>query len=190
MNILQALPQVFHLAANYNLDEHRIVGTSALSAIDSYNRHRTRLQPTTVKGTSRSRCVCQAIKFSLFWVEYESFTRANSVEEAVRRGQRHVEQAKLKLGMQMDDKAFQASLLESQVMVTKDHSKWNFDALQELLEGPLLNPKRMEEAIKVSRYVRRLISFYHPFSHRFCDLPRSKVCHIFFHRIFLAYSML
>ncbi|CAL1712811.1 unnamed protein product [Somion occarium] len=152
---IQALPQVFHLAANYNLDEHRIVGTSALSAIDSYNRHRTRLQPTTVKGTSRS--------------------RANSVEEAVRRGQRHVEQAKLKLGMQMDDKAFQASLLESQVMVTKDHSKWNFDALQELLEGPLLNPKRMEEAIKVSRYVRRLISFYHPFSHRFCDLPRSKL---------------
>ena len=38
------------------------------------------------------------------------------MEEAVRRGQRHVEQARIKLGMQMDDKAFQASLLESQVM--------------------------------------------------------------------------
>lgn len=60
-------------------------------------------------------------------------------------------------------------------MVTKDHTKWNFDTLQELLEGPLLNPKRMEEAIKVSKYIKRLISFYHPFSHRFSDLPKMKV---------------
>ena len=61
-------------------------------------------------------------------------------------------------------------------MVTKDHTKWNFDTLQDLLEGPLLNPKRMEEAIKVSKYIKRLLSFYHPFSHRFSDMPRNKVC--------------
>lgn len=41
--------------------------------------------------------------------------RANSVEDAVRRGQRHVEQVKLKMSMQMDDKTFQACLLETQV---------------------------------------------------------------------------
>jgi rapamycin-insensitive companion of mTOR len=44
--------------------------------------------------------------------------RANSVEDAVRRGQRHVEQVKLKMSMQMDDKTFQASLLETQVRIT------------------------------------------------------------------------
>lgn len=63
-------------------------------------------------------------------------------------------------------------------MLTKDCSKWNFDTLQELIEGPLLNPKRMEEAIKVSRFMRRLMSFFHPFSHlthRFCDMARVKV---------------
>lgn len=74
----------------------------------------------------------------------------------------------------MDDKAFQTLLLDSQVMTTKDQTKWNFDVLQDLMEGPFLNPKRMEEAIKVSRYVRKLVSFYHPFSHRFSDLSRSK----------------
>ncbi|KZS99473.1 uncharacterized protein LAESUDRAFT_816934 [Laetiporus sulphureus 93-53] len=62
----------------------------------------------------------------------------------------------------------------SKVMTTKDPLKWNFDILQELVEGPLLNPKRMEEAIRVTRYMRKLMVFFHPFSHRFSDLPRTK----------------
>ena len=61
------------------------------------------------------------------------------------------------------------------VMITKDQTKWNFDILQDLIEGPLLNPKRMEEAIKVTRYIRKLMSFFHPFSHRFSDLAKTKV---------------
>jgi rapamycin-insensitive companion of mTOR len=60
-------------------------------------------------------------------------------------------------------------------MLTKDYTKWSFDTLQELIEGPLLNPKRMEEAIKVSRFIRRLMSFFHPFSHRFSDMAKLKV---------------
>ncbi|GLB38352.1 putative rapamycin-insensitive companion of mTOR, domain 5 [Lyophyllum shimeji] len=150
---IQAIPEVFEMATHYSDGEHRIVGTSAMSAIDSFNRNRARLQPSAVR-TNRP--------------------RANSVEDAVRRGQRQVEQVKLKMSMQMDDKTFQSSLLETQVMLTKDHTKWNFETLQELIEGPLLNPKRMEEAIKVSRFVRRLMSFFHPFSHRFSDMPRLK----------------
>lgn len=85
-----------------------------------------------------------------------------------------MEQTRIKLGMQMDDRSFQALLLDSQVLATKDQTKWNFDILQDLIEGPLLNPKRMEEAIKASRYMRKLISFYHPFAHRFSDLAKSK----------------
>lgn len=93
----------------------------------------------------------------------------------------------------MDDKTFQSALLETQVktehyiilhipylntpkvMMTKDHTKWNFEVLHDLIEGPLLNPKRMEEAIKVSRFIRRLLSFFHPFSHRFSDTPQTHV---------------
>ena len=41
--------------------------------------------------------------------------RANSADDAVRRGQRQVEQSKIKLGIQMDDKMFQAYVLETQV---------------------------------------------------------------------------
>ncbi|KAI0755187.1 Rapamycin-insensitive companion of mTOR, N-term-domain-containing protein [Daedaleopsis nitida] len=163
---IQALPRIFNLAADYNDNEHRIVGSSALSAIDSFNRHRSRLTPT-VKGDSRPRH-----RLTLTHRRH----RANSVEDN-RRGQRVLEQErqeKLKQKMQMDDKAFQASLLDTQVMLTKDHTKWSFETLQDLVEGPFNNPKRMEEAIKVSRYVKKLMSFFHPFAHRFSDMPRTK----------------
>ncbi|PCH40022.1 hypothetical protein WOLCODRAFT_136614 [Wolfiporia cocos MD-104 SS10] len=154
---IQALPRVFNLASDYGTSEHRIVGTSAISSIDSFNRHRARVLACNVeKGDSRR--------------------RANSIEEAVRRGIRQAEQQKLKLAMQIDDKTFQALLLDTQVMVTKDQTKWNYDVLLDLIEGPLtVNPKRMEEAIRVSKWMKRLVSFYHPFSHRFCDLARTKV---------------
>ncbi len=79
----------------------------------------------------------------------------------------------------MDDKTFQAFLLDTQVMLTKDHGKWNFETLQDLVEGPLHNPKRMEEAIKVSRYIRKLMSFFHPMAHRFSALPKTKVGPVF-----------
>ncbi|KAJ7044185.1 Rapamycin-insensitive companion of mTOR, N-term-domain-containing protein [Mycena alexandri] len=156
---IQTIPRIFSMASDYSHGENRIVGTSAMSAIDSFNRNQTRLDPNAVKGSSRP--------------------RANSADDAIRRGQRQIEQVKLKMSMQMDDKTFQASLLETQVMLTKDHTVWKFDLLQELIEGPLLNPKRLEEAIKVSRFIRRLLSFFHPFGSgiKFCDLPRTKVNH-------------
>lgn len=149
---IQAIPQVFDLAADYTRGEHRIVGTSAITAIDSFNRNHARLHPS-----------CKS-----------SRPRANSAEDAVRRGQRQVEQSKIKLGMQMDDKMFQACVLETQIMITKDSTKWGFDPLQELVEGPFLNPKRLEEAIKVGRFMRRLMAFFHPFSHQFSDMPRKQ----------------
>lgn len=62
--------------------------------------------------------------------------------------------------------------------------------LQDLVEGPLLNPKRMEEAIKVSRFIRKLLSFYHPFSHRFSDMEKDKVkVSVFFLSVFPVFNL-
>ena len=96
-------------------------------------------------------------------------------DDHIRRGQRQVDQARIKVALQLDDKTFQACIIETQVILTKDHTKWNFDTLVELVEGPLLNSKRMEEAIKVSKFMRRLMSFFHPFTHRFSDIKKSPV---------------
>ncbi|KAF8349461.1 Rapamycin-insensitive companion of mTOR, N-term-domain-containing protein [Amanita rubescens] len=150
---IQAIPEVFSMATSYGDAEHRIVGSSAMSAIDSLNRNKTRLEPASPFKSLRP--------------------RANSVEDAVRRGQRQVEQAKLKMSLQMDDATFRSAILETQVMITKDFTKWNYDTLLEIVEGPLLNHKRLEEAIRVSRFIRRLASFFHPFSHRFSDIVRT-----------------
>lgn len=108
---IQAVPRVFNLASDYNRGEHRIIGTAAMSAIDSFNRNRARLQPN-VKG-ARPRL---AVPYSHTPFATTTFLcRANSAEDAVRRGQRQVEQSKIKIGMQMDDKTFQSCLLETQV---------------------------------------------------------------------------
>lgn len=100
------------MATNYSDGEHRIIGTSALSAIDSFNRNHARLQPCTIKNNRQRHVSSASEEFQSDVVEY----RANSVEDAVRRGQRQVEQVKLKMSMQMDDKTFQSSLLETQVI--------------------------------------------------------------------------
>jgi len=98
------------------------------------------------------------------------------VEDAVRRGQRQVEQVKLKISMQMDDKTFHLAMMDTQVMSSKDPLRWDFDALQAFIEGPLLVPKRMEEAIKGARFIRRVMFFYLPLSGQFSNMKRTKVC--------------
>ncbi|KXN88287.1 Protein ste16 [Leucoagaricus sp. SymC.cos] len=145
--------EVFAMATDYKDGEKRIVGTSALSAIESFNRNRTRLDTFAALKNSRP--------------------RANSVEDPVRRGQRHVEQVKAKMSMQMDDRTFQATVIETQVMQTKDFTKWNYEALQDVVDGLMYNQKRLEEVIK-ARFIRRLMAFYLPFSHRFSDIQRNR----------------
>ncbi|KAG8959078.1 hypothetical protein FRC03_008460 [Tulasnella sp. 419] len=152
---IQALPRLFSLATDYCANgESKTVATATLSSIDSFNRNRSKL----VKPATPS-----------------SRQRANSVEDSVRRGQRQVEQVKVKLGMQIDDKAFQAIIIETGVMMHKEHQKWNFEVLTDLIEGPLMNPKRLEEAIKVSKFGKKLISFFHPFAGRFSTIPNTTV---------------
>ncbi|KAF8503219.1 Rapamycin-insensitive companion of mTOR, N-term-domain-containing protein [Hysterangium stoloniferum] len=150
---IQALPKLFTLAADYTNGPNRIMGTTALSSLDSFNRNKTRLQHIT-QSSGRP--------------------RANSVEDAVRRNQRQVEQNKLNFSMQIDDKTFQNLLIETQVTLTRDQTQWNYEILMDLLEGPLLNPKRVEEAFRVAKWGKKLMTFFHPFNHRFCDLPKTK----------------
>ncbi|KAF9452980.1 hypothetical protein P691DRAFT_720833 [Macrolepiota fuliginosa MF-IS2] len=150
---IQAIPEVFAMATDYKDGERRIVGTSALSAIESFNRNRTRLGNVATLKNPRP--------------------RANSVDDPVRRGQGRVEQVKAKMSMQMDDRTFQATVIETQVMQTKDFTKWNYEALQDVVDGLMYNQKRLEEVVR-ARFIRRLMSFFSPFSHRFSDIPRNR----------------
>lgn len=62
-------------------------------------------------------------------------------------------------------------------MDKKGYNKWNWAALNEVIQGPLLNSKRLEEAIKGTKFMKRLFSFYRPFKYRFCDIKNTKPNH-------------
>ena len=52
----QAIPEVFLMATDYSdVGGNRIVGTSTISAIDSFNRNRARLEPVGRPRGSRLR---------------------------------------------------------------------------------------------------------------------------------------
>ena len=150
---IQALSKLFNLATDYQRGDARKVGTSTLSSIDSFNRNRSRLQPTPMKDVR---------------------SRADSVDDPMRRGQRQIEQVKLKIAMQLDDRSFQQLMVDSKVMQEKEHNRWNYEYLVELFEGPLLNPKRLDEAIR-AKWVKKVIAFFHPSARRFSDLKRTHV---------------
>ncbi|CUA72508.1 Protein ste16 [Schizosaccharomyces pombe 972h-] [Rhizoctonia solani] len=150
---IQALPRLFSLASNYEHGEAKQFASSTLSSIESLNRNRARLNKVP---------------------EIASRKRANSVEDTMRRGQRQVERSKIKRGMEIDDKGFQVMLIDTQVMLHKEATKWNLDSLTELIEGPLLNPKRFEEAMKVSRFGRKLMSFFYPNNRAFSEMKNTK----------------
>lgn len=83
-------------------------------------------------------------------------------------------QVKVKMGVQIDDNSFKQLIMDTNVLNTKTYTKWNWDALSELIQGPLLNPRRLEEAIKTTKFMKRLMSFYRPFKYRFSSIKRTK----------------
>ncbi|KAJ6172542.1 hypothetical protein N7470_001609 [Penicillium chermesinum] len=69
---------------------------------------------------------------------------------------------------------FRNAILETHVLNTVNFNKWKWDLIHRLLEGPLTNPKRMDEAIKGSKFMKRLLGFYRPFKYRFALIPNTK----------------
>ena len=86
-----------------------------------------------------------------------------------------VEQVKLKLGMQVDDAHFRQMVLDTQVLMTNNYTKWHWDKLYELFQGPLMNQKRLDESIKGIRLLPKLFSFYRPSKDKFSKIKNTKV---------------
>ena len=87
---------------------------------------------------------------------------------------RSSETVKSKLSLDIDDVHFRSLLLETQVLTTANYLKWKWDIINDLVEGPLLNSKRLEESIKASKFMKRLIGFFRPFKWKFSDARNTK----------------
>lgn len=74
------------------------------------------------------------------------------------------------LGREVDDIKFRKMVFDSKVLQTKDFTVWNWNVIQELLEGPLLNAKLLDELVKSTKFIRRLLIFYRPLRMRFANV--------------------
>lgn len=71
-----------------------------------------------------------------------------------------VQELKHSMDAQMDDATFKDMLHNrSRILTDKNFTKWNWDVISEMLEGPLTNPQRLSEAMK-TKFFKRLSGFF------------------------------
>lgn len=147
---LQVMPSLVDLATHSDLDE----GTSSMGMvyqIDSVNRTLNRSGPTSKSQSSTTRFYHEPIATG-----------------------RQTEFVKPRLIIEMDELQFRALILDTLVLGSSNYLKWNWDLIYDIVEGPLQNPKRLEEAIRATKFLKRLVAFYRPFKHRFADVRNTK----------------
>jgi rapamycin-insensitive companion of mTOR len=146
---LQVLPELLHSAAKFQ-SEDRFVAIGTIYQVDSVNRTLYRSDPTSL---------------------YTSKATANTNSDA---SNRQTDSSKLQAAMQVDETVFRNLMVETQVLNTVSFQKWRWDVILNIIEGPLLNPKRLDEAIKVTKFIHRLLGFYRPFKYRFSEVKNTK----------------
>ncbi|KAK3374868.1 Rapamycin-insensitive companion of mTOR, N-term-domain-containing protein [Podospora didyma] len=147
-NELQLLPELFSAAARLK-DENHFSATGVIYQISSVSKTLYRSSPAaytpSVMPSSNS------LDLGLLDDHPKSNTSVN-----------------------FDDATFRQLLIDSVVLSSSNYSKWNWDVVLRLIEGPLTNGKRLEEAIKASKFVKRIMSFYRPFKYKFSEIKSSR----------------
>lgn len=80
----------------------------------------------------------------------------------------------IKLSPALDEAQFRTAIMDTNVLNSHNHLKWDWDLIHAVVEGPLTNPKRLDEAIKGSKFMKRLMGFYRPFKYRFSIVNNTK----------------
>lgn len=88
---------------------------------------------------------------------------------------KQADDVKIRLGVQIDDVHFKTLLADAEIKNLKEYAKWNWDAITILIEGPLQNPRRLDDAIKNGKVLKSLLVFYRPSSHLFSEIKKGSV---------------
>jgi len=74
-----------------------------------------------------------------------------------------IDDIRTKVDFAMDDKKFLQKLQQTQVLATNEYTKWDWDQIEEALEGPLRNPAHLTTATQKNvKFIKRIISFLKP----------------------------
>ncbi len=145
---LQLLPELF-LAATRFKDEDHFIATGVVYQISSVSRTLYRSSPST-------------------WTP-GAFPSSTSMDLSLLD-----DQPKTSTSISFDETTFRQLVVESGVLGSSNFSKWDWDVILKIIEGPLTNGKRLEEAIKASKFVKRLVSFYRPFKYKFSEIKSTR----------------
>ncbi|KAH9834366.1 target of rapamycin complex 2 subunit ste20-like [Teratosphaeria destructans] len=143
---LQALPGLFESATNF-ASEERFQSVATVYQVDSINRtlYRSASGQDSQGKPSDESTAARA--------RATSKTQVNAV---------------------MDETQFRAKMIDTQILNTVNYTKWDWSLIHELIDGPMVNPKRLQEAMITSKFVHRLLGFLRPFKYRFSDAPNTK----------------
>jgi rapamycin-insensitive companion of mTOR len=148
---LQLLPELFAAASHFG-DEERYDATGTVYQIDSVSRILYRSAPSTNNALAKS-------------------TVNGSTDNLAR----FDETPKNNPTLSFDEATFRQMLLDTQVLTSGNYLKWNWDIILKIIEGPLLNGKRLDEAIKASKFIKRIMSFYRPFKYKFAEARNTRL---------------
>lgn len=142
---LQLLPELFVAAARLR-DESHFAATGVVYQISSVSKTLYRSSPSGYLPSTHHSMELNA---------YDDHPKSNTA-------------------VNFDDATFRQLLLDSNVLSSSNYTKWNWDVILRLIEGPLTSGKRLEEAIKASKFVKRIMSFYRPFKFKFSEIKSSR----------------
>jgi len=147
---LQLLPELFAAASHFG-DQERFDATGTVYQISSVSRTLYRSAPlnATTLATSIN----------------SSNDNLVSLEE----------QPKNNPNLTLDETTFRQLLVETQVLSSTNPTKWRWEIILRIIEGPLLNGKRLDEAIKASKFIKRIMSFYRPFKYKFAEIRMTRI---------------
>ncbi|KXS22111.1 ARM repeat-containing protein [Gonapodya prolifera JEL478] len=148
-----SLPSLFDVASDFREEGRRHTATAALAHIDDRRR---------VKETN----------FGCFSTSTTNNAFTGSRPRKKSTGQ--VEHVKIRVGMQIDEDRFRLLISNTGILAIKDYTKWNWDAIMELVQGPLYNAKRLEDTLRNTKLVKRLLAFFRPANRQFSSIPKSK----------------
>jgi len=86
-----------------------------------------------------------------------------------------LDDVKMKIDWKMDEKVFFQKVSDTGVLTSKDWEKWNWEAISDLLEGPLNNPTHLTSVLRSGKLniMKNLLKFLKPSTKAFSVLPRT-----------------
>jgi rapamycin-insensitive companion of mTOR len=83
-----------------------------------------------------------------------------------------LENVRTQVDTSLDETQFQLLIKESNILLSKDFKKWNWEPIFTLVYGPLRLPERLNDSLKKEsgKLIKRILSYYQPSKRAFCEL--------------------